>query len=434
MPDRSLRILHAPANPANQAGYVVAELRRLGYAAELWEYRGNPFGFDADRTIPVDASAPAVFWETFREAIDTFDVFHFHFGRSLFPYEWAGMPALWDLPVLRALGKKVFFTFHGSDVRISRIHRELTPWSYFKYSDITQDDDRVEKTLEVCRTYACGMFVVSVDYLEFLPEAEVLPRVIDLAAWPEQEPVQRDTPVVLHLPSRRGTKGTDLILAGLERLRGDGVPFELRLVEGVSHEEARRAIRDADVVIDNVLTGDYELVSIEAMASNRVAVANVGEPVRLAFPDAPVWSLDPSTFDGEMRRLLAERSLRLGLAARGRSYVARVHDTPVITNRLVEAYESTYPPVSHFHPDWMSLQGSRRLEVLDRRISLLEHDLADAARRENGLRRRLGLPQLGGPDLPRRSLAARAKGLLPGGARLRLRSARRAVLGRLRRR
>src|SRR4029453_12289529 len=100
------------------------------------------------------------------------------------------------------------------------------------------------------------MFVVSVDYLPFVPEAEVLPRVIDLAEWPEQAPDQRETPVVLHVPSRRGTKGTDLILEGLRQLESEGVPFELRLLEGVPHDEARRAVAAADVVVDNVLTGD----------------------------------------------------------------------------------------------------------------------------------------------------------------------------------
>ena len=95
-------------------------------------------------------------------------------------------------------------------------------------------------------------------------------------------------PVVLHLPSRRGTKGTERILAGLERLKDEGVAFELRLLEGVPHDEAKRAIADADVVVDNLITGDYEVVSMEAMAESRVAVANVLPTVAAAFPDAPV--------------------------------------------------------------------------------------------------------------------------------------------------
>ncbi len=430
-----MRILHAPQNIANQASYVVDEFRRMGHQAEVWEYRGNSFGFPADRTIPIDASDPGVFWRTLVDAVDGFDVFHFHFGRSLFPYEWGGLPPLWDLPVLRALGKKVFFTFHGMDVQIRRIHEQVMPWSYFRHSDVTTDDDRIEKTLEVARTYANRLFVVSVDYLDYLPEAEVLPRVIDLARWDQQPVAQRDVPVVLHVPSRRGKKGTEMILAGLDRLRAEGIGFELQLLEGVSHEDARRAIRNADVVVDNVLTGDYELVSMEAMASSRVAVANVGEPVRLAFPDAPVWAVDPDTFDGRMRTLLTDAELRRSLAARGRPYVSRIHDAPVIARRLISAYEADYPPVARSFPDWLSLGGQRRVEMLDRQVSRLEHQLAVARRREDRLRRRLGIPPLAeGAIAPSRSLSERAKDVLPGGLRVTLRRARARVESRLGRR
>jgi glycosyltransferase involved in cell wall biosynthesis len=321
-----------------------------------------------------------------------------------------------DLPIYRALGKKVFFTFHGMDVQIRRIHEQVMPWSYFRHSDVTTDDDRVEKTLEVCRTYANRLFVVSVDYLEYLPEAQVVPRVIDLSEWEEQLPVQREVPVVLHVPSRRGKKGTEMILAGLDRLAADGVAFELRLLEGVPHDEARRAIRDADVVIDNVLTGDYEVVSMEAMASSRVAVANVGEPVRAAFPDAPVYSVTPDDFEARMRALLADPATRRDLAARGRPYVERIHDAPVIARQLLDAYRADAPPVARSFPDWMSLAGARRAERLEERVGFLEQELARARRREDALRGRSGpFPRGSAAIAPPRALLDRAKDALPDG-------------------
>jgi len=432
-----MRILHAARNIANQPADVVRALRALGHDAEVWEYGENPFGFPVDRTIPLDAEAkdPRVFWDTFLEAVDRFDILHFHFARSLFPNAWGGIPPFWDLPVYRILGKKVFFTFHGSDIRIRRIHEQVNPWSYFKHSDIASDDDRAEKVIEICRTYANRLFVVSGDYRHFVPEAEVMPRVIDLVGWPEQPPAQRDVPVVLHVPSRRGTKGTEQILAGLERLKGAGIPFELRLLEGVPHEEAKRAIADADVVIDNVLTGDYEVVSIETMAVSRVAVANVGPEVRAAFPDAPVWSLDPDTFDARMTQLLTDRGLRSGLAARGRPYVARVHEAGVIARRLVDAYRADYPPVpARVFPDWLSLDSARRIETLDRRLARAELELSRTRVREEELRRRLGLPSLGPVDVPvAPGLGDRVRTLLPESVKGPLRRMR-ARLSRRRRR
>ncbi|GIW20621.1 MAG: hypothetical protein KatS3mg065_0917 [Chloroflexota bacterium] len=422
-----MRILHAAKNVADQAGATVRALRRLGHEAELWEYDPNPFGYPADRTILLDRERkdPATFWRTFLEALDRFDVFHFHFARTLFPAEWGGLPAFWDLPLYRILGKRVFFTFHGSDVRIRRIHEQVNPWSYYKYSDIPADDERTEKIIEVCRAYADGLFVVSVDYRHFVPEAEVMPRVLDLADWPEQAPDQRQRPVVLHVPSRRGTKGTDLILAGLERLREAGVEFDLRLLEGVPHAEARRAIQDADIVVDNLLTGDYEVVSIEAMASSRVAVANVGQDVREAFPDAPVVSATPDDFEPVMRALILDLDRRRRLAAAGRPYVERVHSADVVAARLVAAYERPPRPLdgaTRSFPDWLSMAPTRRIERLERELARTELELVRARYREELLRRRLGLAPLGPVDARIRPSGLEIlKGLLPEPVKRRLR-------------
>ena len=158
---------HPPRRPQHResAGGRRRALRRLGYEAEVWEYGDNPFGYEVDRTIPLDTEArdPSVFWQTFQEAIERFDVFHFHFARTFFPNDWGGLPPFWDLPIYRILGKKVYFTFHGTDIRIRRIHEQVNPWSHYRTSDIASDDDRTEKVIEVCRAYADELFVVSVD-------------------------------------------------------------------------------------------------------------------------------------------------------------------------------------------------------------------------------------------------------------------------------
>lgn len=431
-----MRILHAARNIADQPGATVRALRRLGHEAELWEYDENPFHYRADRTIHLDRERrdPTTFWQTFLEAIGRFDVFHFHFARTLFPAEWGGLPAFWDLPLYRILGKRVFFTFHGSDIRIRRIHEQVNPWSYYRYADIPADDDRTEKVIEVCRTYADGLFVVSVDYRHFVPEAEFLPRAIDLADWPAQPPEQRERPVVLHVPSRRGTKGTDLILAALDRLRASGVPFDLQLLEGVPHEEARRAIQVADIVVDNLLTGDYEVVSIEAMAASRVAVANVGPDVRATFPDAPVVSATPDDFEVVMRDLIFDLERRRRLAAAGRGYVERLHAADVVARRLVEAYERpprVSDPTQRSFPDWLSLAPARRIERLERDLARMEAELMRARFREDRLRRRLGLPPAGPIDARVRPTAIeRVKAAVPEPLKRPLRRLRARLRGR----
>jgi hypothetical protein len=386
-----VRILHAPRNTANQPGYLVAALRRLGHEAEVWQYGANDFGFPADRTFEIKPDGPGIFWDVFREALDRFDVFHFHLGRSLIPHQRA-LPGFWDLPVYRALGKRVFFTFHGSDCRIRRIHLEVNPWSYYRFADVPADDDRTEKAIEIIRTYANRMFVVSPDYLPFVPEATVLPRVIDLGNWPDPGSEQQPVPLIVHAPSLRGTKGTQFVLDGIAQLRSAGVPFDFKLIEGVTHDVARAEIMAADIVVDNVVTGDYELVSLEAMASGRVAVANIQPTARDAHPDAPVFSVDPETFVARMGDLIGDIDQRRRLAGAGRAYVASVHDADLVAQQLVGYYEEEGAPAHRSFPGWASLEGARRIEQLERRVSGAEQAAARARAESNSLRRRLGLP------------------------------------------
>jgi glycosyltransferase involved in cell wall biosynthesis len=415
-----MRILHAARNPANQAGIAVGALRRLGFEAEAWSYDDNVFDFPVDRAIDIRSGDPTIFWRTFLEAIERFDVLHFHFGRTFFADSWGGVPPLWDLPIYRILGKRVFATWHGSDCRIRRIHVEQNPWSYFRTSDIAADDDRTEKVLEVFRTYADRNFVVAPDYLAFVPDAELMPRMIELADWPAEAPDQRAVPTLLHVPSRRGTKGTEPLVDAVERLRADGLKFDFQLLEGVPHAEARRAIQAADVVVDNLITGDYEVVSIEAMAAGRVAVANIQAPSAAAFPDAPVYSADPDTVVERLRALILDVELRRSLAARGRDHVARYHDAAVVAARLAEHYRAPrQPEPQRTFPDWLSLERARRIERLSA-------ELAGARGRELDYRRRLGLSL----EVPE---ARTLKDRLPMPLRLRLRRLRARLTARRRR-
>ena len=140
-----MRILHAPSNIANQAWYAAKGLRQLGHEAEVWEYDTNRFGFPVDRAIDTSAHDTKMVLDLLNEAVDRFDVFHFHFARTLIP-SWVPMPFLWDLPLLRMLGKKIFMTFHGIDCTIRRVHEEYNPFSFFRYSDLDADDDFSLKT------------------------------------------------------------------------------------------------------------------------------------------------------------------------------------------------------------------------------------------------------------------------------------------------
>jgi glycosyltransferase involved in cell wall biosynthesis len=375
-----MRILHAPNNIANQAWAAAQGLRALGHEVEVWHYGPNTRDFPADRFFEIENKAERTF-AAFREALDRdFDVYHFHFARSLVS-PVGGLPWFWDLPVLRALGKRIVFTFHGSDVRKRSVHMEEDPWSYYRFSDVESNEERIDKALAVIRTYAQTLIVASPLNLTFVPEAEYVPKAIELSKFSFAGPRRTERPLVVHVPSKRATKGTDFVVRGMEELQGRGLDFEFRLVEDVPHAELQRIYADADVVVDNLLIGDAEVSSLEAMALGKPVVTRIRDEVRLAHPDLPVASADPDSFAAAITPLLKDPDLRGRLGEEGRAYVEKNHDAAVVAAKLVALYEIEPRPVWRVFPEWTGLSSDRKLEDNEARIRDLETKMRTLQRR-----------------------------------------------------
>lgn len=368
-----MRILHAPSNIANQPWAIAQGLRALGHEVEVWHYGPNKFGFPADRIVPFPQVPGTGLLPLIAEAIERFDVIHFHQGRSLIPRQLDWLPGLWDLPLLREARKKIFFTFHGGDVWIpGKSADDSDQWQNLRYSDGGSGEDEILKRLNIIRTYANGMFVCSPMVQRFVPDAGFHPRAIDLRDWEFSVPPQRDVPVVVHAPSSRGRKGTDLILAAVEQARNAGLKFDFRIIEGVSNAEMRQALRDADILVDNLLLGDYEVTGLEAMALGRTVVTRVLPAVAETIGrEIPILTADADTFPAVLERAVTDSELRIRLGAEGRRFVEEVHDSPVVARGLVEVYERTGHVGPVGFPDWASLGETRRVERLEAQVTEL---------------------------------------------------------------
>ncbi len=371
-----MKILHAPSNIANQAWAAAQGLRSLGHEVEVWQYAPNPFGFPADRVINLEGRAERVV-QTLSDALAAdFDVFHFHFARSLVPAV-GGLPMLWDLPVLRALGKKVFFTFHGTDVRLRSRHIEDDPWSYFRFADVTCDEELIAKRLAIIRTYADRLIVASPLNSVFVPDATYVPKLIELSTFPMIGPRRSTRPLILHVPSRRSTKGTDFVVDGLTALKGDGLDFEFRIAESIPHAELRTLFQDADLVVDNLLLGDAEVSSLEAMALGKPVVTRIRDEVRAAHPALPAVNADPKTFAKQITPLIQSAGRRRELGEQGRRYVEETHAAEKIAAHLEGMYKQDPRPVWSVFPEWAGASSERKLETYEERIRTLQVKVAE---------------------------------------------------------
>ncbi|MGP5717797.1 hypothetical protein ACTXO9_18135 [Brachybacterium tyrofermentans] len=368
-----MKILLAPSNVADQSTSAAVGLTALGHEAQIWNYGASPNGFRVDRQL--DPESTADYFAVLTTALEEeFDVFHLHTARSLMPAR-DGLPQMWDLPLLRALGKRIVVSFHGSDIRKKSHHLEDDPWSFYRFADIPCDEEKIDTRLALIRTYAHVMTVSSVLDQVYVPEATYLPKSLDLTAYEATPMPHRSRPVVLHATRRRATKGTDLIEAELLQLQND-FDIEVRIVEGASHVELLRQIAQADIVIEKLLGGDAGVLSLEAMAMGRVAVARIRDEVRARHPSMPVVSANPETFRAVMADLLGNAPRRTELGVAGRRYVEAEHSATATAKLLEELYIRPAPRGTRPHPDWASDPSPRRLETAYARIAKLEETVA----------------------------------------------------------
>lgn len=368
-----MKILLAPSNVADQSTSAATGLTALGHEAQIWNYGASPNGFRVDRQM--DPESVKDYFAVLTAALEEgFDVFHLHTARSLMPAR-DGLPQMWDLPLLRALGKRIVVSFHGSDVRKKSHHIDDDPWSFYRFADIPCDEEKIDTRLALIRTYAHVMTVSSVLDQVYVPEATYLPKSLDLTAYEATPMPHRTRPIVLHATRRRATKGTDMIEDALKQLQ-NRFDIEVRIVEGASHDELLRQIAQADIVVEKLLGGDAGVLSLEAMAMGRVAVARIREEVLARHPSMPVVSADPESFFAVMSDLLSDARRRAELGKAGRRYVEAEHSATVTAKLLEELYTRPILRGTRPHPEWASDPSPRRLETAYARIAKLEETVA----------------------------------------------------------
>ena len=82
-------------------------------------------------------------------------------------------------------------------------------------------------------------------------------------------------PKVVHAPSIKTTKGTEHVIAAVEKLRKMGLDFEYIEVSGVSHQKAIQIYSKADIVVDQLRIGSHGAFACEAMALGKPVICYI---------------------------------------------------------------------------------------------------------------------------------------------------------------
>jgi hypothetical protein len=333
----ALRVLHAPAEIAGQASILAKALRDLGVEARSLAYNPGFPQYPADELRPYDAMPPlpryAGYLSSLLRHAGRYDVYHFHFGRTLVP------PHNPDLPLYHAFGQKVVFHYHGCDVR-NRAHMLAT----HTHATCTEcapfcNPERQRVILASAQRHADLELVSTPDLLESAPRAMHLPVAADLSSYPFTSPSGAPR-LVLHAPTNRLIKGTRYVERAYEALRPRFPAVRFEVVEKMPWSRLREVMAQADVVVDQLFMGWYGMVAVEAMAMGKPVLCFIRSDFESRLHEDPIVRCTRDDLGERLAELLDDEPRRRALGEAGRAYVEREHAAPVIAARVLDLYRS----------------------------------------------------------------------------------------------
>jgi asparagine synthase (glutamine-hydrolysing) len=388
---RGVRILHAPSEIAGNLERISRNQRAVGVDATSVNYGFNTWAnYKCDINLNLPSLSPQegqrVLKEFVTKAVDDYDIFHFHYARSL-------MTNLSDLDLLREKGKKIVFSFWGSDHRSDEcIYYQQArflgldpPAPYFLNRQYNHLHKIINHYADVMIGAAC------------LPRGLWVPGYMDTSQWNPQEKLDLregqprkdpDKLYVLHAASDPRYKGSLVIKRLLEVCREQGLAIEPLFVSGVEPAKAKAMYAMADCAIDNI-AGSFGGFGAEMMLWEIPVLVYHCQSFRRLRGEPPLIHITKRNFIDQIRRCLEMK--RSGeLAELGREARAWTCANVEIKSRGVPVYLRIYRTLWEGGqvPQYVNLDWHRQDAAMARGVKLDFY----AYLREHGFFEEMGMP------------------------------------------
>lgn len=261
--------------------------------------------------------------------------------------------------LLHLAGSRLVVLPFGSDIAVPG-HLGPTEAAFREHYGYVLDDHEATRR-RVDRLCASADLVMKTLQVGYLPRHDAFwshGLAVDTGRWaPADEVSDRTEVVVVHAPNHRQLKGSDAVIAAVEQLRAEGLPVRLELLEGRSNDEVRRTVRNADVAVDQLLTG-YGLFAVEAMAAGLPVISNLRwmPPEMRSAPSlmaAPIVDADERDVADRLRELVTDADRRRRLGEQSRRFALDYHSyeaTRRVWAAIVEHVHSGAPLPSGIAP------------------------------------------------------------------------------------
>lgn len=263
-----------------------------------------------------------------------------------------------DLPLLRLLGKRIIYVFHGSDSR---------PVYMNGYVMASQSTGALIKAMILARLQRLAVRMIDCFahvIVNIPPQAHFhrRPFVSGFIIGLPQQMISKEDPLflrgdhpaagtvrIIHAPSKPGPKGSASIGDTIERLKARGYAIDFIEVVGRTNREVLEEIGRADMVID-------ELYSDTPMATFAAEAASLGRPAVVGGyyaeqidRDVPYGCMPPSLFvhperlEEALIRLCEDETFRVSLGEKARRFVREEWSARRVAEKYCALIEGPVP-------------------------------------------------------------------------------------------
>lgn len=243
--------------------------------------------------------------------LNEFDIIHFDGGLDF--YRNSKQAIKW-----KKMGKKIVCVYYGSDLRSRGLIKEMN-----KISD-----------LNITSEY---------DHLSLKPDLEYLFYPYNSSELPERKIIDDGIVRIVHSPTNRKFKGTDLIISVIEKIKKEK-EIEFILLENIPRQEVLELKSTCDVCIDQVGgsmggTG-YGKAGLETLAMSIPTVTNMTDEYANWLPENPfVVAYNSDQLYKKLNELIENKQLRDEFGAKGKVWVEKYHGFNSVNKRLKELYK-----------------------------------------------------------------------------------------------
>lgn len=374
---KKTKVVQVPTAVGGNPPALSKALRRLGVDSTCCIISQNYLSYEVDRVV-VPAGSKFLKCEFNRllfifECLRKYDVIHYNAGTTIATANIIQWPSrdlsvvslkrfmysayllclqYFEVSLFSLFRKKLFITYQGDDARQGGFCRSNYDISIATQVDETYYSDKTDafkkRNISYLSKFCEQVYALNPDLLNVLPsKTKFVPYShVFFDEWKTSyEGLLDNKPLkIVHAPTNRRVKGTDLIIEALSSLKSEGLSFELILVEGLSQAEARKCYEQADILIDQLFAGWYGGLAVELMALGKPVLVYIREEDLRFIPDEmrsdlPFIRVDPSSVKNCLRDvILMPRAELVEIAIKSRAYVEKWHSPERIANMISQDY------------------------------------------------------------------------------------------------